>query len=148
VCWLRDARQGSERKAKQLISLGPRVVDGVSDDFDLRSAPHRSQCSRWWYTTAPMLPRPRTPTGSVYVAYPALQSRAPNTMMALPSACWCSRDSTAADTLLRRCCPLHVHFMFRSPSSLSTPPSAYACNANGRILRPFRAEMAENETIA
>ena len=54
---------------------------------------------------------------------------------------------SVADLPLLVCCPPDVYSMLRSPASLSERASACTRDANARILRPIRAEMAENETI-
>ncbi len=70
-----------------------------------------------------------------------------STVMLRFSSRWCSLRTSVADVLLLGRCPPDMHFMFRSPASLPDRASACTCGAFARILRPIRAEMAENEAI-
>ena len=61
--------------------------------------------------------------------------------------CWCSSSTSVADLPLLVCCPPGTLSLFRCPASTSDCALAYTRCVFARILRPIRAEMAENETI-
>jgi hypothetical protein len=70
-----------------------------------------------------------------------------STVMSHIWSCWYSCSVRVADLPLRARCSSGMHCMFRSPVSLSHRALASTCDAFARILRPIRAEMAENEAI-